>query len=163
MQTANKQFSTSPKLRFNMTNTLSNNQPMIYFEEFKDKGYGVMKLNRPPVNSLNLEFLTELNIQLDKIEQNKDINGVILTSTSPNVFSAGLDITEMYQCKRERFAQFWATFQDFFIKLYGSDKIFIAAINVRNYSFYVDAINHKMFFNLTGTRTSWWMYDCVVL
>lgn len=106
------------------------NQPFFYVEDRKDKGYSILKLNRAPVNSLSLEFLTELNIQLEKFEQNKDINGVILTSNLSNIFSAGLDIMEMYQCKRERCSQFWTALQEMWIKLYGSNKIYIAAINV---------------------------------
>ena len=51
---------------------------MIYLD------YAILKLNRAPVNSLNLEFLTALNIQLDKLEENKSIDGVILTSVSFN-------------------------------------------------------------------------------
>lgn len=107
----------------------SNGQPLVYVEERKDKGYAVLRMNKPPVNSLSLEFLTELNIQLEKLEQNKDINGVILTSNLPTTYSAGLDIMEMYQCKRERCSRFWHTFQEFFIRLYGSNKCYIAAVN----------------------------------
>lgn len=88
-----------------------------------------MKLNKAPVNSLNLEFLTELNIQLEKIENSADIKGVILTSNFPNIFSAGLDILEMYDSKPDRVRQFWSALQDFWMKLYGSSKIYIAAIN----------------------------------
>jgi len=120
-----KQFNTSKLLKQSAAGT----QPSFHIEDRKDKGYVILKLNRPPVNSLSLEFLTELSIQLEKIEQNKDINGVILTSNSPHIFSAGLDILEMYQCKRERAAQFWNALQEFWIKLYGSSKIYIAAIN----------------------------------
>lgn len=125
-------FSTSPVTRLaKSSNCLAaSSQPMVFVEEQKEKGYAVLKLNRAPVNSMSLELLTELNIQLDKLEQNRDINGVVLTSNLSNVYSAGLDIMEMYECKRERCARFWATFQDFFIKLYGSSKVFIAAINV---------------------------------
>lgn len=104
---------------------------MVYVEERKDKGYAVLRMNKPPVNSMSLELLTELNIQLDKLENDKDISGVILTSNliTNKVYSAGLDIMEMYQCKRDRCAHFWHTFQEFFIKLNGSNKVFISAIN----------------------------------
>ncbi|CAF0705138.1 unnamed protein product [Brachionus calyciflorus] len=128
--TQNRNFSTSKIIR---QDTSNNNAPAtkinFYVEEYKDKGYMVLKFNKAPVNSLNLEFLTELNIQLDKIEQSKDIKGVILTSHLPNIFSAGLDILEMYQIKQERGTQFWTALQETWIKLYGSNKIFIAAIN----------------------------------
>lgn len=102
---------------------------LFFVEHIKDKKYAVFRLNRPPVNSLNLDFLTQLNIQLDKFEQSNDINGVILTSQIPNIFSAGLDILEMYQIKQDRGKQFWNTLQDFWIKLYGSNKVYIAALN----------------------------------
>lgn len=105
-------------------------QDLFYVEDFKSQGYVVLKLNKKPVNSLNLEFLTAMNIQLDKIEESKDIKGVILTSNCQNIFSAGLDILEMYNNKPERIRQFWSALQDFWLKLYGSNKIFIAAINV---------------------------------
>jgi hypothetical protein len=102
---------------------------MFFVEHVKDKSYAILRLNRAPVNSLNLDFLTQLNIQLDKFEQSNDINGVILTSQIANIFSAGLDILEMYQIKADRGRQFWSTLQEFWIKLYGSSKIYIAAIN----------------------------------
>jgi hypothetical protein len=37
---------------------------------------------------------------------------------------------EMYKCKPERASEFWRALQDTWIKLYGSNNIFIAAINV---------------------------------
>ena len=37
----------------------------------------------------------------------------------------------MYKAKPERAAQFWRALQDFWIKLYGSSNVFIAALNVR--------------------------------
>ena len=56
--------------------------PTDLFYIDQQKGYVTMRFNKPPVNSLSLEFLTALNIQLEKFEQSKDINGVILTSVS---------------------------------------------------------------------------------
>lgn len=104
-------------------------QDLFHIEDCRDKGYLILKLNKGPVNSMNLEFLTALNIQLDKIEQDASVKGVILTSNCPNIFSAGLDIMEMYNSQPERIRQFWSVLQDFWMKLYGSSKIYIAAIN----------------------------------
>jgi hypothetical protein len=131
-----KQFSTNV-LRCQQATGQSQppNTPLFYVEEHKDKGFLVLKLNKAPVNSLNLEFLTELNIQLEKIEQNKEFTGVILTSNLSNIFSAGLDILEMYQIKADRGRQFWNALQEFWIKLYGSSKVYIAAINVTKLHF----------------------------
>jgi 3,2-trans-enoyl-CoA isomerase len=127
-----RQQSSNTTLNQEQANSSSpNNKNLFYIEDHKDKGYVIFKLNRAPVNSLNLEFLTELNIQLEKFEESKDFKGVILTSNLPNIFSGGLDITEMYQCKPDRVRQFWVALQDFWLKLYGSNKIYIAAINVK--------------------------------
>lgn len=48
----------------------------------------------------------------------------------PNVFTAGVDILEMVKTDRERLRNFWQALQAFWIKLYGSNKIYMAAINV---------------------------------
>ena len=50
----------------------------------------------------------------------------------PNIFCAGLDIMEMYRAKPDRARQFWTALQEFWIKLYGSNKVYIAAINVKS-------------------------------
>lgn len=54
---------------------------------------------------------------------------MIITSEVANIFSAGLDILEMYDSKPDRIRQFWSALQDFWMKLYGSNKVYIAAIN----------------------------------
>lgn len=103
--------------------------PRYFLEERKDKGYVILKLNKPPINSLNSKFLTELSGQIEKIEESRDINGVILASNLDNVLSAGVDINELYPYDPERCAQFWRAMQECWIKLYGSSKVYIAAIN----------------------------------
>ena len=39
-------------------------------------------MNKPPVNSMSLEFLTEMSICLDKLETERKADGLILTSVS---------------------------------------------------------------------------------
>jgi len=45
------------------------------------------------------------------------------------VFSAGLDIMELYQAEPERLESLWAGVQNLWEKLYGSQKIYIAAVS----------------------------------
>lgn len=107
----------------------SNASDKLVVTEVNDKtGYATVTLNRPPVNSLNLELLTELSHSLDDLLNNKS-RGMILTSSSKSVFSAGLDIMEMYKPKQERMKQFWSTLQDVWFKLYGSPFPTVAVIN----------------------------------
>ena len=50
--------------------------------------------------------------------------------SSPAVFSAGLDIREMYQTSPERLQLFWSSLQTLWLKLYGSKMANVALINV---------------------------------
>uniref|UniRef100_V9KWV0 Enoyl-CoA delta isomerase 1, mitochondrial n=1 Tax=Callorhinchus milii TaxID=7868 RepID=V9KWV0_CALMI len=92
-------------------------------------GVAVIKMNSPPVNSLSLEFLTEFAINMEKLEMDRGCRGAILTSSVPRIFSAGLDITEMYGKTPEHCGAFWRAVQEMWLKLYGSSMITIAAIN----------------------------------
>ena len=55
----------------------------IYYNSLfltKGSNYLTLKLNNKPANTLSLEFINEINANLDKIEQDKTVHGVILTS-----------------------------------------------------------------------------------
>ncbi|XP_059476411.1 enoyl-CoA delta isomerase 1, mitochondrial-like [Neocloeon triangulifer] len=92
-------------------------------------GIATLTMNRPPVNSLNLELLQGLSKALQELEDNRKCRGMILTSSSPTVFSAGLDIMEMYKPKPDRVKAFWSTLQEVWLQLFGSSYPTVAAIN----------------------------------
>ncbi|KAI0230048.1 Enoyl-CoA delta isomerase 1, mitochondrial [Lamellibrachia satsuma] len=91
-------------------------------------GIATLKMHRKPVNGLNLEMLTDLNIALEKVESEKSCRGLVLTSQLPKIFCAGLDVLEMYQQQPERLEQFWRSLQNMWMSLYGSRLVTIAAI-----------------------------------
>ncbi|KAJ0178159.1 hypothetical protein K1T71_005982 [Dendrolimus kikuchii] len=93
-----------------------------------NEGIATLTMQRPPVNSLNLELLQAIGSALDDVGKNK-CKGMILTSSSPTVFSAGLDIMEMYKPDLKRADAFWSTLQEVWIKLFGSKFPTAAAIN----------------------------------
>ncbi|XP_008144641.2 enoyl-CoA delta isomerase 1, mitochondrial [Eptesicus fuscus] len=92
-------------------------------------GIAVMKFKNPPVNSLSLELLTEFVISLEKLENDKTFRGVILTSDSPGVFSAGLDLREMCGRNPAHYAEYWKAVQELWLRLYLSNLVLISAIN----------------------------------
>ena len=65
-----------------------------------DHGITTLSLNKPPVNSLGLEFMENIIEVLDTIE--KDSKGMVLTSSNKSIFCAGLDLKEMYQPEEQR-------------------------------------------------------------
>jgi 3,2-trans-enoyl-CoA isomerase len=54
---------------------------------------------------------------------------LILSSSLSSIFSAGLDLTELYQPDPVRLPQFWKSFQQVYLDLYGSRLATIAAMN----------------------------------
>jgi len=95
-----------------------------------------MDTNRPGSDF----FLTESFNNIDSLLFFKNIiflNGRILTFHSsfhcqacPNVFSAGLDILEMYQPDKKRLPNFWSTLQASWLNLYSCSMPSVAVINV---------------------------------
>ncbi|XP_043831298.1 enoyl-CoA delta isomerase 1, mitochondrial [Dromiciops gliroides] len=92
-------------------------------------GVATIRLKNPPVNSLSLELLTEFIINWEKLENDKSCRGVILTSDSPRIFSAGLNIVDMCGKNAAHYAEYWKAVQEMWLKLYMSNMVVIAAIN----------------------------------
>ncbi|XP_060757088.1 arginine/serine-rich coiled-coil protein 2-like isoform X3 [Neoarius graeffei] len=126
---ASKHGRTSILSSFGSSNRNSSSSSKINVDLDSSTGIAVVKFQNPPVNSMSLDFLTEFSISLEKLELDKSCRGVIFTSAQPKVFSAGLDILEMYGKNPEHYAEFWKSVQDMWLKLYGYRKITIAAIN----------------------------------
>lgn len=62
------------------------------------------------------------------IEANPKIQSLILTSSNPKIFSAGLDISELVVPDKDRLPKFWNSLQQVYIDLYGSRLATVAAI-----------------------------------
>lgn len=110
-----------------MRNNTTSSKISVDFD--KSTGVAVLTMQSPPVNSLSLEFITELCINLEKLEMDKACRGLIVTSSLPKVFSAGLDILEMYGTSPERCGEFWRAVQEMWLKMYKSNMVTVAAIN----------------------------------
>ncbi len=67
------------------------------------------------------------------------------------MFSAGIDLTELYQPKPERLEQFWTSFQNVILNLYKTPLAVVAAINVRRASVNYRTFTEILFMIFTGT------------
>jgi len=81
-----------------------------------DKGIAIVSMDKGPVNSLNTELIQELTSAIATTSNNA--KGIVLTSSLPSVFCAGLEITEMYQPEQAKLEVFWGSLQDLWIELY---------------------------------------------
>ncbi|KYQ57737.1 3,2-trans-enoyl-CoA isomerase, mitochondrial [Trachymyrmex zeteki] len=88
----------------------------------------IISMARKPVNSLNVELLSELKALLLEAQNSRN-KGVILTSSLPTVFSAGLDIMEMFTTDKEKLIDFWQAVQDTWLTVYSLTIPIAAAVN----------------------------------
>lgn len=114
---------------------IPNTQPfLLNFISLGDlTGIEIISMARKPVNSLNTELLGELKESVLEAQKNRS-KGIILTSSLPTVFSAGLDIMEMFATDAKKLANFWQTLQDTWLIIYSLSIPIATAINVQNLS-----------------------------
>ncbi|CEG38231.1 -trans-enoyl-mitochondrial precursor [Plasmopara halstedii] len=116
-----------PRLGFQTARFSSSATDPLVLVEKKDK-YAIVRMNRPPVNSLNTPLLKELDATIKKLEDDKSVRGVILASSNPKIFSAGLDLMEMYRPQLAKMSTFWTSLQDLYLRLYTTRLAAVAAI-----------------------------------
>lgn len=121
----------SLRSHFSSGNESKREEEKLVKTSFHDNGQtATLTLNCPPINSLNLELNTAISEAIQNIEiQNPKTQALILNSSNPNVFSAGIDLAELYKPKSEdHLRKFWNSFQQVFIDIYSCKFTTIAAI-----------------------------------
>ncbi|XP_076635503.1 enoyl-CoA delta isomerase 1, mitochondrial [Colletes latitarsis] len=108
--------------------TYATNSKLVEVTHDESTGISILSMARPPVNSLNKELLNALKTSLMDVKKNH-CKGVILASSIPDVFSAGIDIMEMYNRTEEQLTEFWQMLQDTWLTLYGLEIPITAAVN----------------------------------
>jgi len=88
----------------------------------------ILELNRPKVNAIDKSLIEALNHELDKIEKNDSIKGIILTGQN-GIFSAGLDIVDLYHKDKEYMESFWSLFSNLLLRIYRYPKLVFSAIS----------------------------------
>ena len=61
----------------------------------RDENIVVIKLNRPPVNSLNAQAYNEIYEVFCEMEKHESVRAIILTCAGEKAFAAGLDVKEV--------------------------------------------------------------------
>eukprot|EP00287_Rhodomonas_sp_CCMP768_P015391 CAMPEP_0196757426 /NCGR_PEP_ID=MMETSP1091-20130531/103657_1 /TAXON_ID=302021 /ORGANISM="Rhodomonas sp., Strain CCMP768" /LENGTH=240 /DNA_ID=CAMNT_0042106201 /DNA_START=186 /DNA_END=908 /DNA_ORIENTATION=- len=85
-------------------------------------------MNRQPANSLATDFMIELTHELQKLENEGFVRGVILASSCKNIFCAGLDLMALAGGTPDSLRKFWTAHQDLWLTLYGSPMATVAAM-----------------------------------
>jgi 3,2-trans-enoyl-CoA isomerase len=98
------------------------------FLRIENKGkYVVVQMHRPKVNAINFDFVNEFRTTFQALEADESVEGVILTGL-PGVFSAGLDLFELYNYDKAKMDDFFIAFSRMHLELVRFTKPFICAI-----------------------------------
>lgn len=89
--------------------------------------HAIVQMNRGKVNAINFEMVQDLRDAFQKLENNTEVKGVILTG-QPHYFSAGLDLIELIQYDKDQISDFFASFGALYLELVQFKKPFISAI-----------------------------------
>lgn len=60
-----------------------------------EESIATVRLNRPPVNSLNVNAYTDIYNAFTELEKDDSVRAIILTGTGEKAFAAGLDVKEV--------------------------------------------------------------------
>ncbi|XP_076169771.1 enoyl-CoA delta isomerase 1, mitochondrial isoform X2 [Ptiloglossa arizonensis] len=115
-------------LRIPLYKTYATNLTPIEVTHEDITGISTISMAQTPANILNKELLSALKTSFINAQKN-DCKGIILTSSLPSIFSAGLDIMEMYNRSEKQLIEYWHMLQDMWLTLYGLEVPIAATIN----------------------------------
>ena len=93
-----------------------------------DSSIAIITFSRPKVNAINAEFVSQLQAELDLLEKNDSIKGIIFTGMS-GFFSAGLDVVELFPLGKKEIYEFWKKFNRLLLTIFSYPKLIFSAIN----------------------------------
>jgi len=92
------------------------------------KGIAEICLQKPPVNSLDRGMLTDLAEGVRRLEGD-GCRGLLVTSGVRGIFSAGLNLPDLYNQQKPDLIEFWGMVQQMFLNFYSSSMVTVACIS----------------------------------
>lgn len=100
------------------------------FIEFEvEDGIGIARMNKPPANTYNYDFMKELDDVIEAVRFDDDVKVAVLTSKLEKFFSAGADIGMLNESEPDYKAMFCLRCQETLVRMENTPKIWLAAIN----------------------------------
>ena len=88
-----------------------------------------MSINRPPVNSFDMKLSQEFSAKFEELTHSGDVDAIVIKSSLPKVFSAGLDFRTLCGVSEDYLRQFWDVFRNMWFQIYTSRLTTLAAFN----------------------------------
>jgi len=86
-------------------------------------------IDNSPVNLLSRAVLTDIASTFDNLGNDESVKAVIMKSGAKGVYTAGLDIMEIYNRKDDEIFEYWSLLQNMWLSLYTAKTPVIAQIN----------------------------------
>jgi enoyl-CoA hydratase/carnithine racemase len=93
-----------------------------------EKDVAIVELSRPKAHAINHLLANELSQCFADLDAAEHVSAVILTG-SGSIFSAGLDLKELYNYSEDELDRFWQAFGRMVVDLSRFSKPFVTAIN----------------------------------
>lgn len=91
-------------------------------------GIAIVRMARPPVNAIDIEFAAELDGALTRLESDPAVRAVVLAGEA-GCFSAGLDLKVLPSYDREQQRELLLTFGQVLLRLYSFPRPVVGAID----------------------------------
>lgn len=88
-----------------------------------------LSINRPPVNSFDVTLVSDFTATFKELANSREVQAVVVKSSLPTVFSAGIDFKELCGASQDDLRQLWAVIRDMWFQLYSSRVTTLAAIS----------------------------------
>merc|ERR1740129_1189658 len=92
-------------------------------------GAAVVTMKKAPVNTFDKDMMLQFEATIKQLEGDKSVQGIILCSGRPRVFSAGLDLSRLVRPDRADFEDFWSTFESMWRTYFMSSLVTVCAVN----------------------------------
>lgn len=88
----------------------------------------ILSLNRGVTNALNTNFINQISENLNKMRDDPNVKGLVLSSSNEKFFVIGFDIPNLFPLSIEEFTEFYSLFNELCLELYTFPKPVVAAI-----------------------------------
>ena len=95
----------------------------------KHNDFEILTLSRGRANPLNTQVCEDISKELNRIDSDPSVRGLIITGNTPGFFSVGLDLIELNSLDENGIQKFWESWENMVMALIKFKKPIISAIN----------------------------------
>ena len=88
-----------------------------------------LSINRPPVNSFDMNLIKEFCAKFNDLARSDDVHAVVIKSSNPKIFSAGLDFKSLCGVSEAYLREYWKMLREMWYTVYTCPLTTLTAVN----------------------------------